>query len=82
MGHVVADQRRRHGSRVSSLSTASSIPQTHAPEHKGGAAVVPQTTTQRGGEAAPSELTLALMNAHRAWAERDCPWTLEEWING
>jgi len=35
---------------------------------------------RRGGEAEPpSELMLEIMKAHRNWALRFCPWTLEEW---
>lgn len=27
------------------------------------------------------ELLLAIMHAHRAWAKKYCPWTLEEWLD-
>jgi hypothetical protein len=41
----------------------------------------PRIPRRRGGEGEPTPLTLALMAAHRAWAKRYCPWTLEEHLD-
>jgi hypothetical protein len=59
-----------------SVSSIPSEPLGHAED--------PRIPRRRGGETEPNEPTLAVlavMRAHRAWAVRNSPWTLEEWLN-
>jgi hypothetical protein len=58
------------------LGPASSIPHIAAT----GSRSTSTDPQMRGGGAEPSELRLAIMRAHRAWAKKFCPWTLEEWL--
>ncbi len=61
------------------LGSASSIPREGTPQ-------TPMMEAARGGEAEPSEfgpsnVQLALAQAHVLWAKRHAPHLLEEWLD-